>query len=91
MQRPDIGATLGAPAIWGQCLGGATVVAASALAFLITLQEPISNLLDILRSAHALPPELADTPGFRDASIGSGFYRVDANRDSEIAISANPN
>jgi len=91
MQRPDIGATLGAPAVWGQYLGGATVAASSALTFVITLQEPIADLLDILCSAYALPPELADTPGFLEAPIGSGAYKVDAISDGEIAMSANPN
>jgi peptide/nickel transport system substrate-binding protein len=91
MQRPDIGATLGAPAVWGQYLGGATVAASSALTFVITLQEPIADLLDILCSAYALPPEFADTPGFLEAPIGSGAYQVDAIEDGEIAMSANPN
>jgi peptide/nickel transport system substrate-binding protein len=91
MQRPDIGATLGAPAVWGQYLGGATVAASSALTFVITLQEPIADLLDILCSAYALPPEFADTPGFLEAPIGSGAYQVDSIEDGEIAMSANPN
>lgn len=90
MQRPDIGATLGAPAVWGQYLGGAKATAQDPLTFSIELQAPIADLLDILCSAYALPPELADTPGFLERPIGSGAYRVDSLRDGEIKMSANP-
>ena len=31
MQRPDVGATLGAPAVWGQYLGGATIAAPASI------------------------------------------------------------
>lgn len=91
MQRPDIGATLGAPAVWGQYLGGAEVEALDALTFVIRLKAPIADLLDILSSAYALPPELADTRDFLLQPIGSGAYRVDSIRDGEIKMSANPN
>ncbi len=90
MQRPDIGATLGAPAVWGQYLGGAEVETLDPLTFVIRLAEPIADLLDVLCSAYALPPELADTPGFLDHPIGSGAYRVDDVGDGEIRMSANP-
>jgi peptide/nickel transport system substrate-binding protein len=91
MMRPEIGATLGAPAVWGQYLGGATVIAEDALTLTITTVEPTADLLDILVSGYALPPHAADAADFLDAPIGSGAYRVDAiAQGKEIQLSANP-
>lgn len=90
MMRPDIGATLGAPAVWGQYLGGATVTVEDDHALTITTVEPCADLLDILVSGYALPPHAADRPGFLDAPIGSGAYRVKAIAQSnQIRLSAN--
>ena len=91
MMRPEIGATLGAPAVWGQYLGGATVTVEDTVRFTITTVEPIADLLDILVSGYALPPHAGDAPGFMDAPIGSGAYRVEAiEQGREIRLSANP-
>jgi peptide/nickel transport system substrate-binding protein len=76
MQRPDIGATLGAPAVWGQYLGGAEITVTGPLEVTIALAQPIADLLDILASAYALPPGLADREDFLKAPVGTGAYRV---------------
>jgi peptide/nickel transport system substrate-binding protein len=91
MMRPDIGATLGAPAVWGQYLGRATVAVEDPVTLTVTTAEPMADLLDILVSGYALPPHLADTPGFMEAPIGSGAYRVERlSQGAEVALSANP-
>ena len=91
MMRPEIGATLGAPAVWGQYLGGATVTVEDPLTLTITTVEPIADLLDILVSGYALPPHAADAPDFMETPIGSGAYRVNRIvQGAEIELSANP-
>lgn len=90
MQRPDVGATLGAPAVWGQYLGGAEITATDGRTVRVTTTEPTADLLDILASGYVLPPDLADTPGFLSAPIGSGAYKVDEISPGQIAMSANP-
>jgi peptide/nickel transport system substrate-binding protein len=77
MMRPDIGATLGAPAVWGQYLGGAKVVVENHRTLSVTTVEPMADLLDILVAGYAVPPHLVDQPGFLDQPIGSGAYRVE--------------
>ena len=90
MQRPDVGATLGAPAVWGQYLGGATITAPDARTVTITTREPLADLLDILVSAYAVPPEV-DNDGFLAAPVGSGAYRVEAvDPGRSVRLSANP-
>ena len=56
MARPDIGATLGAPAVWAQYLGGATVREVGALSVEVTTLEPIADLLDVIAAGPVLPP-----------------------------------
>jgi peptide/nickel transport system substrate-binding protein len=91
MMRPEIGATLGAPAVWGQYLGGASVSVEDETTLTITTREPYADLLDILVSGYALPPHAADKPGFMDAPIGAGAYRVAAiEQGTEIRLAANP-
>lgn len=90
MTRPEIGATLGAPAVWGQYLGGATVAVEDAVTLTITTAEPTADLLDILVSGYALPPHAADAPDFLETPIGSGAYRVETiAQGAEIRLSAN--
>jgi peptide/nickel transport system substrate-binding protein len=90
MKRPDVGATLGAPAVWGQYLGDARIEVEDAETLCITTGEPIADLLDVLVSGYALPRGV-DDPGFMDAPIGSGAYRVDRLHQGErLELSANP-
>lgn len=91
MQRPDIGATLGAPAVWGQYLGGARITAPDPLTLTIETVEPTADLLDILVSGYALPPHLADRPDFLQHPVGSGAFRFEgAEPGREIRMAANP-
>ncbi|WP_420564354.1 ABC transporter substrate-binding protein [Thalassobaculum sp.] len=90
MKRPDVGATLGAPAVWGQYLAGAEIRAVDPRTVAITTVEPLADLLDILASAYAVPPEV-DEPGFRNSPIGSGAYRVvSVDPGVEVRLEANP-
>ncbi len=77
MMRPDIGATLGAPAVWRQYLGTASVETPDDATLIIRLAEPIADLLDILVHGYALPPHLADLEDFALHPIGTGAYRVE--------------
>ena len=90
MQRPDVGATLGAPAVWGQYLSGASIVVEDRATVSVTTEAPTADLLDILSSGYVLPPALADARGFRDAPIGSGAYRCITAGAGEIRMAANP-
>lgn len=90
MQRPDIGATLGAPGVWRQYLADAEIVALDDLTLRISLQTPMADLLDILVSGYVLPPELADRADFLENPVGSGAYRVVEISGDEIRMAANP-
>lgn len=89
MQRPDVGATLGAPAVWGQYLIGANIVAEDSATVSITTEAPTADLLDVLCSGYVLPPNLADMPGFSQAPVGSGAYRCVAASQGEVRMAAN--
>ena len=90
MKRPDVGATLGAPAVWGQYLTGAEIRAVDPRTVTIATVEPLADLLDILVSAYAVPPEVDDADFLRQP-IGSGAYRVaSVEEGGEVRLVANP-
>lgn len=92
MQRPDVGATLGAPAVWGQYLGGARIEALDSGTLEIETVEPCADLLDILVSGYALPPGLVDQPDFLENPVGTGAYRYAGQLEGGgIVMSRNPN
>ncbi|MEQ8398320.1 ABC transporter substrate-binding protein [Thalassobaculum sp.] len=72
MARPDMGATLGAPAVYAQYLSGAGVEALDRSRVRITLERPLADLLDILGSGYVLSPASDDRQ-----PVGCGAYRVD--------------
>jgi peptide/nickel transport system substrate-binding protein len=91
MQRPDVGATLGAPAVWGQYLGGARITAVDTRVLEVETVEPCADLLDVLVSGYALPPDRIDQAGFLKAPVGSGAYRfVDWGDDGTLILAHNP-
>lgn len=91
MQRPDVGATLGAPAVWGQYLGGARITALDSRRLEIETAEPCADLLDVLVSGYALPPDRIDQARFLDAPVGSGAYRfVDWGDGRSMIMERNP-
>lgn len=89
MQRPDVGATLGAPAVWGQYLADAVVEAPDPVTVRVTTSAPTADLLDVLVSGYVLPPDLADRPDFLAAPVGSGAYKVETAAAGEIRLRAN--
>jgi peptide/nickel transport system substrate-binding protein len=92
MQRPDVGATLGAPAVWGQYLGGARIAAVDTRTLEIETLEPCADLLDVLVSGYALPADRVDKAGFLDAPVGSGAYRfVEWGDDQTLIMERNTN
>lgn len=91
MQRPDVGATLGAPAVWGQYLGGARIEALDPGTLEIETVEPCADLLDVLVSGYALPTDLVDRPGFLENPVGTGAYRFSGPLEGGgIEMSRNP-
>lgn len=90
MKRPDVGATLGAPAVWGQYLTGAEIRVEDSRTVTVTTVDPMADLLDILVSTYAVPPEV-DDPDFLTRPVGSGAYRVEAIQPGEeIRLAAAP-
>lgn len=72
MARPDIGATLGAPAVWAEYLAGTRIEAVSRSVVRIALDRPMADLLDILGSGYVL------SPGSREGRpVGCGAYRIE--------------
>ena len=72
MQRPDVGATLGASAVWAQYLTNAKLDAPDERTLRIITTEPSAYLLDILVSAYAVPPELVERDDFAHSPVGTG-------------------
>ena len=77
MAREDKGYTLGAPAVWRQYLGTATIEA-QGWHLRIRLADPMADLLDVLVQGFiASPASLAQMDaGDLTAMMGSGAYRV---------------
>ncbi|MEQ8817299.1 MAG: ABC transporter substrate-binding protein [Thalassobaculum sp.] len=73
MARPDMGATLGAPAVWAQYLAGAKATVVSGSTVRIDLERPTADLLDILGSGYVLSPQAGE-----GEPVGCGAYRVEA-------------
>ena len=95
MARPDIGATLGAPAVWAQYLEGSVVTALNPLTVSITTVLPIADLLDIVAAGPVLPPVALETPGgaesFATHPIGTGPWRVVSYKPGvELVTEPNP-
>ena len=95
MAQPDVGATLGAPAVWAQYLGGAVVVATGRLQVRLTTATPCADLLDVLACAVLLPPQLLSTDegvaDFERRPVGTGPYLVaEYDRGSSLLLRAAP-
>ena len=92
MMRPEIGATLGAPAVWGQYLIGAEVDTPDPTTVRVTTAEPLADLLDVLVSGYILPEEQIGGTALPPVPIGSGAYRVvSRDGDTSMTLEANPN
>jgi len=86
MARPEMGATLGAPAVWAQYLAEARITAESGSVVRIDLDRPMADLLDILGSGYVLSPRSGDGP-----AIGCGPYRVESyETDARMTLRAEP-
>jgi peptide/nickel transport system substrate-binding protein len=80
MAQPEMGATLGAPGVWHQYLGGATIVAEAADRLRITLAAPMADLLDVLVYGYVMAPDSLPDPAARP--VGTGPWRL-AGRDPQ--------
>ncbi len=78
MARPDKGYTLGAPGVWYQYLGDASIEALDQLTLRITLSRPIADLLDILVYGYVVAPSSLDALEAGDTTrpVGTGPYRL---------------
>lgn len=86
MARPDIGATLGAPAVWAQYLTGARIEAASRSTVRIALDRPMADLLDVLGSGYVLSPLSGE-----GLPVGCGAYRIEAyDAGDQLVLQADP-
>lgn len=73
MRRPDVGATLGAPAVWAQYLSEARIVPMDSSTISVELERPLADLLDIIGSGFALSPRAPDR-----SPVGCGAYRIES-------------
>jgi len=91
MQRSDVGATLGAPAVWAQYLTNAKLDAPDERTLRIITKEPAAYLLDILVSAYAVPPKVVERDDFTQSPVGTGAYCVERlDQGREAVLRANP-
>ena len=77
MTRPDIGAALGASAVYAQYLEGVKVSVLDPHTVRVTTVAPLADLLDILVDGYLLPPRATEAAGtdFKSHPIGTGAYR----------------
>lgn len=78
MARPDMGATLGAPAVYAQYLAEARIEVLDRTSVRIALPDPLADLLDVLGSGYVLSP--GSGPGH---PVGCGPYRIEAYEPKE--------
>lgn len=88
MIRPGMGATLGAPAVWAQYLGGARFVPEGAHRLAVELAEPMADLLDVLVYAFAVSPD--EAPDARGVPSGTGPWRAAAVQDGALHLEPVP-
>jgi len=86
MARPDKGYALGAPGVWNQYLGRASLTAPDALTVVIDLPEPLADLLDILEQGFILSPASCAALDRGEAAppVGSGPYRLTSLTATQI-------
>ena len=86
MARQDKGYTLGAPAVWRQFLGGAAINIRDAGTIVLTLAQPMADLLDVLEQGFIVAPSAfgALDAGTYATQIGSGPYRLVSVGENEI-------
>lgn len=87
MAREDKGYTLGAPAVWRQYLGTATIEG-DGLHLRITLGEPMADLLDVLVQGFVASPACLARldAGELAAMAGTGPYRVEVVATGEVRL-----
>lgn len=94
MARPDMGATLGAPGVYGQYLAGMTVEVIASHEITLTLAQPLADLFDILSYGHIISPAAVEAAGddLAKRAVGTGPYRLERYVPGErIEAVANPN
>ncbi|MGJ5620948.1 ABC transporter substrate-binding protein [Sulfitobacter sp. MF3-043] len=86
MARQDRGYTLGAPAVWRQFLGGADIQVADSVTLVVTLSEPMADLLDVLEQGFIVAPSALAAFDAKKYStqIGSGPYRIETIAEDRI-------
>ncbi|MCX7560651.1 ABC transporter substrate-binding protein [Sulfitobacter sp. F26204] len=86
MAREDKGYTLGAPAVWRQFLGGASIESITPHKLQVTLTAPMADLLDVLEQGFIVAPSAfsALDAGNFSVQIGSGPYRLLSLEPEEI-------
>ncbi len=77
MAHPDMGAALGAPAVYHQYLQGMTIQIQDQHTISMTLAEPMADLLDVLVTGYILPPRHSEQYGsdVKNNPVGSGPYQ----------------
>jgi peptide/nickel transport system substrate-binding protein len=88
LSQPDKGYALGSPGVWHQYLGDADFRVISHLVFEIVLQDPLSDLLDILVQAFILSPACFDAD-LHGRTVGSGAYILEDINEMRIKARAN--
>jgi len=92
MARPDKGYTLGAPGVWSQYLGGATIHADDPHTVRIALAAPMADLLDVLVQGFIAAPAMLSQldSGASALPCGTGPYRVVSVEDGAVRAARMP-
>jgi peptide/nickel transport system substrate-binding protein len=88
MASPEMGATLGAPGVYAQYLGGARITAAGADRLVIDLDAPMADLPDVLCYGYMIAPDALAAP--RASASGTGPWRVTAVGEDSVEAEAEP-
>lgn len=88
MANPEMGAALGAPAVYAQYLGDMEVRVLDEYTIEVTLESPNADLLDVLVEGYMLPPRAVQRMGdsFKSNPIGTGAYRFGGWMDDKVLV-----
>ncbi len=91
MAQPDMGATLGAPAVYHQYLQGMTIEIVDKYTVSLMLAEPMADLLDVLLSGYILPPKHSEKYGgdVKNNPVGSGPYQFEGFDGTTLHLKQN--
>ena len=88
MADPAVGATLGAPGVWAQYLGGSTVRVVDAHTVRLTTVREVADILDIVAAGPIVAPAALEAAEIAGRWVGTGPWRLASHDDGMVVMAA---